>query len=512
MAESENMNKHNLIENLLVLIPTKGDVRKLKISLRSLNHSAARYNISLKILLSINSEEIIPNLEILEFENLQMDVQYLKHYQDSAEESTLRALEILENYEHKDPYIWILGDDDFILPQGLNKLIEVTKQSNYKVFFFNSLQSETSGKLLKGPFIHSYETTEVEDFTQFALKCGINFSPTGFGRLVIRASTIKDLQVWNRLISDGGPIFSYVTYFMYALTKIPMLYVNTPLIIYRQSMYHEGNHDMWTEYAKRRRTLEFAPWTSELISQIKILQELGTINTKELSNSTIIEREIGYRFPILILEQFHEQMRVAIADSKQLPSSEYIELCANFLSIIAPDLSPIVERIEFLYDDCVQKKESKKQLIHKWRQIRHIIVEIRTKNPYTGLLIDFYQGFAIYSHLDGFLATFGAPKTTYSAYRILDPRNQNKVMFARHHDEILLRINEYHAESKQTKNQNFRSSYPENIFEWAYGREHRTMAYSENVEKILAIEFSIWNKIPKIVRNLIRNVVRKKRM
>jgi hypothetical protein len=38
------------------------------------------------------------------------------------------------------------------------------------------------------------------------------------------------------------------------------------------------------------------------------------------------------------------------------------------------------------------------------------------------------------------------------------------------------------------------------------------MAYSENVEKVLAIEFSIWNKLPKIVRNLIRNVVRKKRM
>jgi len=127
-------------------------------------------------------------------------------------------------------------------------------------------------------------------------------------------------------------------------------------------------------------------------------------------------------------------------------------------------------------------------------------------------MIDFHHGFAIYSHLEGFLATFGAPETTYAAYRILNPRKQNEVLFAENHDEILTKINEYRFEAKLTKSQKSKSGYPENIFEWAYGQEHRTMVYSENVEKILAIEFSIWNKLPKLIRRLIRNVVRKKRM
>jgi hypothetical protein len=483
----------DLSEDLIVLIPTTGNSRKLERSLRSLDYAAEHNNVKLRVILSVNTSNTSSFDFSHEYLFLNLEVQFLGSFKDSAEESTLEAFKLLVLLG--DPYVWILGDDDFILPAGLAELIVCVRDSKYKVLFFNSLQCETKGKILKGPFIHAFNSHEVKDFTDFALRCGINYSPTGFGRLVVKFSLVKDLHIWDQLISEGGPIFSYVTYFMYALKGVTLFYVNTPLMIYRQNDYHEGNHDMWKNYAKRRNELEFSPWTSELISQIALLERLEVVSLRDLTFTTIIEREIGYRFPLLVLEQFHEQIRVALSHKNQIPDVSYMDKCVNFICRIAPDFAPIVEQIENVYFSLVNGIGGK-ALYPEWMRIRENIVQMRLFNPYGGFLVDFRYGHAIYTHIDGYVATRLGPETIGDAYVVLDPKMQDSVMFANTLFELDLRL----AEIPKS----IASPFPRNVFDWSYAKEPMHATYSENVQLFLNKLFPIWDKLPKAMKALIK--------
>lgn len=488
----------DLSERLVVLIPTTGNPRKLERSLRSLDYAAEHNNVKMKVVLSVNTSNNNPFIFSSVYQYLNLEVQFLKGFVDSAEESTLEAFKLLSLKE--DPYLWILGDDDFVLPAGLAELIARIVDSKYLVMFFNSLQCDTRGKVLRGPFIHALNSHEVKDFTNFALRCGINYSPTGFGRLVVKSSLVKDLHVWDQLIAEGGPIFSYVTYFMYALKDVTLFYVNTPLIIYRQNDYHEGIHDMWKNYAIRRNKLEFAPWTIELIRQIRLLERLKVVNLRELSVSTIIEREIGYRFPLLVLEQFHEQIRVALTNKNQIPDALYIKECVTFICRIAPDLAPIVEQIENLYSNLVSGARGN-SLYPDWFRVRENIVQIRLDNPYGGLIVDFKKGYGIYAHIDGYVATRFGPESIREAYVVLDPRMQDSVIFAETLHKIDLMLGNIPK--------SIEAPYPKNIFDWSFGNNPTPTIYSENVRHLIQTLIPIWDRLPKVFRKLIKNWVLK---
>lgn len=484
----------DLSEQLVVLIPTTGNPRKLERSLRSLDYAAEHNNVKINVVLSVNTSNLDPTFFSPEYQYLNLEVQLLNSFMDSAEESTLEAFKLLSL--KGDPYVWILGDDDFVLPAGLAELIACIMDSKYMVMFFNSLQCETKGRVLRGPFLHALNSLEVKDFTQFALRCGINYSPTGFGRLVVKSSLVKELHVWDQLIAEGGPIFSYVTYFMYALKDITLFYVNTPLIIYRQNDYHEGIHTMWKNYAIRRSKLEFAPWTIELIRQIRLLERLEVVNLRELSFSTIIEREIGYRFPLLVLEQFHEQIRVALSNKNQIPDASYINECVAFICRIAPDFAPIVEQIENLYSSLVGGARGK-SLYPDWFRIREYIVQIRLCNPYGGLIVDFRYGYGIYAHIDGYIATNFGPESIRDAYIVLDPRMQDSVIFR----ETLFEIDS--LLSKVSKS--IDAPYPRNIFDWSYDKEATPTIYSENVQLFIHKLFPVWDRFPKVIKKLVKS-------
>jgi hypothetical protein len=271
------------------------------------------------------------------FENL--FIQKFADFALTAEENALRSMRLA-----KGKHIWLLGDDDLLLRNGL---LEISKYAelNYAGVFFNYKQMTSGAHFLPNPpFITSGASRQLT-FADLVSRLGIQSVPTGFGRFLIRRDLI-DFDEWQKIIDATGALFSHVLAFLLFLRNEIIIWDQTPIIVYRQSSYHEGSNSTWKNYGQLRNEPWMTPFCGQLAGQLRFLVENQIWSTHQAEFAMFNERENTIYQADYLLQQIVLQIREAMLDIEQnLREVDLGNLKWYYLNV-APSRLPSYRKLE----------------------------------------------------------------------------------------------------------------------------------------------------------------------
>ena len=273
----------------------------------------------------------IQNLQICKFDE----------FVATAEENAYRAMRLAVGN-----HIWLLGDDDLLLRNGLIEICSFAK-SNFAGVFFNYRQMTSNAQILpNAPFMSSGMSRSLS-FADLVSRLGIQSVPTGFGRFLIRRDLV-DFDLWQQIIKESGALFSHVLAFAFFLQDEEIIWSNTPVLIYRQSSYHEGSNATWKNYGKLRNEPWMTPFCGQLAGQIRFLVENGVWSKHQAEFSMFNERENTIYQADYLLQQMSMQLREALLDSNENFRDLDLDNLTWFYLFIAPSRLPAFRRLESL--------------------------------------------------------------------------------------------------------------------------------------------------------------------
>jgi hypothetical protein len=269
------------------------------------------------------------------FKNLK--VRKFESFLQTAEENTLRSVRLASG-----KHVWVLGDDDLLLREGLNSLARYAKQ-DYPGVFFNYKQMTSDSVLLPNPPFFSTGQNMQITFADLVSRLGIQSIPTGFGRFLIRRDLI-DFDTWDLIIKSTGELFSHVLAFATFTQKDKIIWEQTPIIVYRQSSYHEGSDSTWRKYGELKSQPWITPFCGQLAGQIRFLVENGIWTVHQAEFSLLNERENTIYQADYLLQQIGKQLREAIRNRKENLRVKDLDSLGWFFLNIAPTRLPVFRK------------------------------------------------------------------------------------------------------------------------------------------------------------------------
>jgi hypothetical protein len=225
----------------------------------------------------------------------------------TAEENALRSMRLA-----KGNHIWLLGDDDLLLRNGLLQVSKYAKL-NCAGVFFNYKQMTSAAQVLPNPPFISMGASRELSFADLVSRLGIQSVPTGFGRFLIRRNLI-DFDEWQVIIDKTSALFSHVLAFSLFLNNETIIWDQTPIVAYRQSSYHEGSNSTWKNYGKLKDVPWMTPFCGELAAQIRYLVENNIWSKHQAEFAMFNERENTIYQADYLLQQIILQIREAKLD------------------------------------------------------------------------------------------------------------------------------------------------------------------------------------------------------
>ena len=324
---------------LSIVIPTRNREMHINLLLQNLQDLFSGYHHKIQIVVSDNSDvpigftTIAPNVQIVRPEN----------FLATAEENLFFALSKCTG-----EFVWPLGDDDIPQKEGvaalltfLNKPVGDWAVFNYGVIDFTGVLK--SLKLLKSSkakvnFLYS-------DFVSIAgyQTTAACISLTIFKRSLV---TTKQIEIVRQFSS---PIYSHVALYLLSFGNRPGLFIDTPLVNYRNNRQATSSRDdNWVKWSQRNKTPYRHPWTVGLIEQLDYLVDVGSIKPD---------------FPIVFLETDHfgnkfsglqqiifyviDQIRLdeKLSAKNRFSPNERMTI-ANFLLRYAPQHTYLIEALQ----------------------------------------------------------------------------------------------------------------------------------------------------------------------
>lgn len=324
---------------LSVVIPTLGR-KELNETLEQLFTLPMRYE-DYEVIVGGNGPESFCFMDSVtkafasKFKNLK--VQKFDDFLPTAEENTLRSVRLASG-----KYVWVLGDDDLLLRAGLNSISKYANQ-DYAGVFFNYKQMTSDLTFLPNPPFFSTGQNMQITFADLVSRLGIQSIPTGFGRFLIRRDLI-DFESWDLIIKSTGELFSHVLAFATFTQKHKIIWDKTPIIVYRQSSYHEGSDKTWRNYGKLKSQPWITPFCGQLAEQIRYLVENGIWTAHQAEFSLFNERENTIYQADYLLQQIGKQLREAVLSKGENLRDKDLDSLEWYFLNIAPSRLPVFRR------------------------------------------------------------------------------------------------------------------------------------------------------------------------
>jgi hypothetical protein len=345
-----------------IVIPSLGRLDALRTLLNSISAQVDEIDTGkLTILLSFNLVEKSEILDIeralkvdVAFKNLNMRLITSNHYLDSADESTLFAIEASDA-----EFVWLMGDDDVLLPGALKKIFEIllSKEVSRDFYYLNSRWASPLGGTYQGTALNMSLTDRADlTFGEFVLKAGFNYGPGGLSRIIVRRAALN-LDIWKKSIVLVSPVWSTVTAFSASFWNSQIYIVSEPLISYRLNDYHLGRSNSWFRLAKRNRYLSHEIWTTNLMGHIEFLEANGVFRSRIFNSSTVSEFMIYKTFENEILSHLHEQFKLALHKKTERFSHPQLKLISDFLVKVWPQNFVLAQSIDELSNDINNKSK-----------------------------------------------------------------------------------------------------------------------------------------------------------
>lgn len=329
---------------LSILIPSRNRTHRIDELLANLvNVIPKEYVDNIEIVVSENNEtsgyhEIIAKYPQLKIIHLSPASTFL-----TAEEHLFWAWQFTTK-----EYVWILGDDDPVIKTSFLRLLKILSDEKPNALFWNSNLLHPSGIRIRSNRIPC-ESSELElTIVELAERAGIWYALSGFSTWIIK----RDLLDWEKaqlwVNNSDSPIYSHVTYFLQALARFPIKFVNEPLVDYRMNYSDLDDKDNnWRVFADSTGAYFRKPWLSGFLSQIEELVNSDVVPPNFLDNM-IEQRHDGTRLPFveifvnLLIEQLLRGNRVP---NERIPKSDFIKIM-KFLRENNPHLETYWRSIE----------------------------------------------------------------------------------------------------------------------------------------------------------------------
>lgn len=247
-------------------------------------------------------------------------------------------------------YVWILGDDDPVVPIAFRNLIEVLENEKPNALFYNSNLLHPDGTKVRQNRIscinNEFETT-IEDLAQ---RVGIWYGLSGFSTWIIKRELVDSSSALKWIQEIESPIYAHVSIFIKSLKGRIIRFINLPLVDYRmnRSDLDLGNQH-WHFYAKQKKSYYRKPWLSGFLEQINSLESEGYVESYFLE--FMIEQDhSGTRFPFveiftkLLLEQLLLSCRYT---SEVIPEND-MKTILNFLYKTYPNFIGMWRKLEII--------------------------------------------------------------------------------------------------------------------------------------------------------------------
>ena len=188
-------------------------------------------------------------------------------------------------------YLWVLGDDDSIIPHNLERLFIMLKETRYDFVIGNS-----SGSLVNGQYVHKRTLCSapdaIESLPDFVQRTGLWFVIAAFSCLVFKrepfVSNLSKFEDYQKV----SKIYSHVFYLIDVFWDLSFKYFDLPMVVYKQNRSDMGeNH--WEKVAAREQVFHGFFWTIGYVNQVKLLRQNRQLPREYFSQ--IVDQSIDRR-------------------------------------------------------------------------------------------------------------------------------------------------------------------------------------------------------------------------
>jgi len=258
---------------------------------------------------------------------------------DTAEENLFRSLSFAQG-----EYVWFLGDDDVIHLVNFESTYELLERGQHDLIIFNSALISPRGAVVS---LQSMPMNGVElesSVSKLVETIGLLFTFAGVSNVIQRTSKIS---VETGLEWLGvSKIYSHVAWMVDAHRDSKAVFVNSPLVFYRQNDYSTGH---WERVAEKQEVPNLYFWSLGIVRLLNKLVARGALQAIQAGLIFELAGD-GSRYRLLddIVFKTYQQLELWAKtgeDRQKLTTSELAEIL-DFCQRCDPMLFDIVRAIE----------------------------------------------------------------------------------------------------------------------------------------------------------------------
>jgi glycosyltransferase involved in cell wall biosynthesis len=244
----------------------------------------------------------------------------------------------------KGEYVWTLGDDDSVDPNGLLTLKSIIDEGSVDFAIFNSRATSFFGMPLRMTRIPCFARVLDVPILDFVRLAGFWFVISGFSTTVFRRE-LANVSEFEDILSLGK-IYSHVVWLIYSFANHKFVFVNEPLVNYRQNLSDVVPTGHWENVAQREKTSVGGLWSTSFLRQLDYLVERKVINrtfVREVLDRNLVSR---FYFADEMLAHFNRGLRHDLQTGTLTVSTQDIEYFQEWANLIWSDNLMILSLLE----------------------------------------------------------------------------------------------------------------------------------------------------------------------
>ena len=378
---------------------------------------------------------------------------------DHAEDNVLFMLR-----HAKGRYVWLLGDDDDIVPSSVSSLLDVVRNDVADLAVFNSRSHDFHGRPLKDIRIPCNAAHLDLSMADFVSRTGFWFVLSGFSTTVFRRENANVEALANMLAVSR--IYSVVTWLVQQFWEARVRFVNVPLVSYRQNLSDvaptaddieelrrererlevltrgEGapvlSEPHWARVTRLENTFAKGVWTNKFLEQIDVL--CSTTSMERTFLTKVVDRGLESRFvfTVEVLKHFVEQLERWERDGEEhaLTTAQlaYFTEWASYLWI-DQGVVPILLR-QFARAKAQGDVEAAGRAL---RSLRSVLNELARRPWFQRYHVRIFRGYNLYAHGGVWAAVHvSRPDLAVAQFQFLDPSPVRPFLLTASSEEALL--------------------------------------------------------------------------
>lgn len=339
---------------LSICIPTynrAGHLEKLLRFLRANILQNPRYSIEV---IAVNNASTDGTREMLD--GLQDDRIRIIHRDEhlpTAEENIFRSIQYCTG-----EFIWFLGDDDVPMLENFDDHYALIEGSSHDFLLFNPAIADSRGTIVVLQNVKMNRLLLELPIAEMVAMIGCFFTLAGISNGIMRRRMMTTERGLHFMAISQ--IYSMVAWMIDAAKTARCVFVNAPLVYYRENDYSDGH---WQRVAARLGVGDQYFWSTGVVKLLRELIVQGALTPADIGRIREVNRD-GRRHNLIddILFKYYLQHKAALSDPspRQQLSAEEMAAASRFFAEVDPTTFDLVECLKGMAagrDNCDEQEQ-----------------------------------------------------------------------------------------------------------------------------------------------------------